>query len=128
MKVNGQSYRTIWFESNCLKLIYQPLLPHQFEIRTLNTSQEVIQAIREMWVRGAPAIGAAGAFGMVLTVLESTEAHYREYSKSGADLLRATRPTAKNLFVGIDRVFHQIQKDSIYSTLSNHIILIIQLK
>ena len=68
MKVNGQPHRTIWLEGHLVKLIYQPQIPHKFEIRSLATFQETAKAIREMWVRGAPAIGAAGAFGMVQAI------------------------------------------------------------
>ncbi|MGK5090515.1 S-methyl-5-thioribose-1-phosphate isomerase [Deltaproteobacteria bacterium TL4] len=115
MIVNGESYRTIWFEENTLKLIYQPILPHQFEIRSIKTHQEAAQAIEEMWVRGAPAIGAAGAFGMTLAILEANASNFQEYAQTAAARLRATRPTAKNLFVGIERVLQSIQASSSWS-------------
>ncbi|MBF0279965.1 MAG: S-methyl-5-thioribose-1-phosphate isomerase [SAR324 cluster bacterium] len=104
MKVNGQPYRTIWLEGKLVKLIYQPQIPHKFEIRTLQSYQETAHAIQEMWVRGAPAIGAAGAFGMVQAVLAASPHNYQSFVADAAEVLKNTRPTAQNLFFEIDQV------------------------
>ncbi len=74
MKVNGKNYRTIWpgpRNSETVFAINQNKLPFSFEILMLNSSSDVISAIKDMAVRGAPLIGAAGAFGVYLSALEA---------------------------------------------------------
>ena len=56
MKIQGKSYRTIWFDSNIVKIIDQTKLPHQFTIKDLKTVKDAINAIKTMEVRGAPLI------------------------------------------------------------------------
>ncbi len=105
MLVNNQPYRTVWLEGSTVRLIDQRLLPHRFEIVGMPRHEETARAIREMIVRGAPAIGAAGAFGLVQVVLEAPDGPGRDaYINAGEALLRATRPTAQNLFYALDRV------------------------
>ena len=58
--------RTIFWENNELKMIDQRRLPAALEIVAFRGHKEVAQAIKDMVVRGAPAIGAAGAFGLAL--------------------------------------------------------------
>ncbi|MBF0286808.1 MAG: S-methyl-5-thioribose-1-phosphate isomerase [SAR324 cluster bacterium] len=110
MNVNGKPYRTIWLEGDIVKIIHQPFIPHEFEISSLRTHQETATAIQEMWVRGAPAIGAAGVLGMVQAMLHSTPDNYRKFTVDAADLLKNTRPTAQNLFFEIDQVLHCIEQ------------------
>ena len=73
MRVNGQHFRTIWLQENSsiIKIIDQRFLPHQFIIKDLHSVEEVVQAIKEMQVRGAGLIGAAAGYGMYLAVLEA---------------------------------------------------------
>src|SRR5512146_1979743 len=105
MKVNGKPYRTIWMEGTVVKMIDQPRLPHFFEIVDASGYQDTAKAIREMVVRGAGAIGAAGGFGMAQVVFEAPEGHgFADFVDHGAVVLRGTRPTAQNLFYAIDRV------------------------
>ena len=54
MKINGKSYKTIWFEDNLVKIIDQTKLPHQFIIKELKSVNDAINAIKIMEVRGAP--------------------------------------------------------------------------
>ena len=63
--------RTIWWESNTVKMIDQRILPLRFEILSYTHYEDVAEAIAEMVVRGAPAIGAAGGYGMALAALHS---------------------------------------------------------
>jgi translation initiation factor eIF-2B subunit alpha/methylthioribose-1-phosphate isomerase len=93
MKIEGKEYRSLWVEGKLVKFIDQRKLPYTFEIFTARTVDEVAFAIREMVVRGAPAIGAAAVYGMALG--------QKEMQKS-AELLRATRPTAYDLFYAIE--------------------------
>ena len=107
--------RTIeWHESplgaggrGVVKMIDQRLLPHEVVIRSYADYREVAAAIRTMVIRGAPAIGAAAAFGMALAGLQSTAADraglWRDL-ETAADALRQSRPTAVNLFWAIDRM------------------------
>jgi len=99
--------RTIFWENNELKMIDQRILPGRFEVRSYRGYKEVAQAITDMVVRGAPAIGAAAAFGLALAGFESAS---NSTSSLIADLqsasatLKAARPTAVNLAWALDRV------------------------
>ena len=65
--------RTLYWEDGQLKMIDQRILPNRFEIVSLHDAHVVAQAIRDMTVRGAPAIGAAAAFGLALAGFRSEE-------------------------------------------------------
>ncbi len=83
-----------------LKMIDQRVLPSRFEIIHLDTYQSVSEAIKNMTVRGAPAIGVAAAFGMVLAALQSRAADLagmRTDLNAPAQELEASRPPAVNL-------------------------------
>ena len=71
MKVDGKDIRTIWLDDNdkIVKIIYQRKLPHEFVIEDLNTVDDAITAIKDMYVRGAPLIGATGAYAVYLALL-----------------------------------------------------------
>jgi S-methyl-5-thioribose-1-phosphate isomerase len=105
MKIDGKQYRTVWMEDGEVVMIDQPKLPHHFGLFRAPDHRETARAIREMIVRGAPALGQAAAYGMAQVYREAPEGAGRaDYIANGADLLRATRPTAQNLFYAIDRV------------------------
>jgi len=99
--------RTVFWEDDQLKMIDQRILPGRFEVLSFKDHVSVAQAIKDMVVRGAPAIGAAAAFGLAL-------AGYESASTSTVDLLadlqassvtlKAARPTAVNLAWAVDRV------------------------
>ncbi|MCX7609386.1 MAG: S-methyl-5-thioribose-1-phosphate isomerase [Anaerolineales bacterium] len=102
--------RTIFWEDNCLKMIDQRRLPGALEIAVCRTHREVAEAIRNMTVRGAPAIGAAAAFGMALAALESRARSVealRADLEAAARLLKQSRPTAVNLAWAVDRVLRK---------------------
>ncbi len=63
--------RTVFWENNELKMIDQRILPARFEVVSYRGHKEVARAITDMVVRGAPAIGAAAAFGLALAGFES---------------------------------------------------------
>ncbi len=106
MKVDGKHYRTVWMEGSTVRMIEQRNLPHTFEILDLPNHGDTAFSISDMAVRGAGAIGATGAYGMAQVVLEAPddEEAFKAYLQQGAAELRATRPTAQNLFYGIDTV------------------------
>jgi methylthioribose-1-phosphate isomerase len=99
--------RTIELRDGVVRMIDQRKLPHQLVIAELRDYQTVARAIKEMWIRGAPALGAAAAFGLALAALESQAATRDELLREldeAAQALRATRPTAVNLRWALDRV------------------------
>ncbi|MDC0858747.1 S-methyl-5-thioribose-1-phosphate isomerase [Pelagibacteraceae bacterium] len=105
MKIEGKSYRTIWFDNNTVKIIDQTKLPHQFIIKDLKTSKDAINAIKTMEVRGAPLIGATAAYGLVLSIIEKNDLSFLK--KTSEDLI-ASRPTAINLKWAIDRMMKKL--------------------
>ncbi len=108
MLVDGTHYRTVWLEDGVVKLIDQPRLPHEFRIVDMATHQDTARAISTMIVRGAGAIGATGAAGMAQAALEAPDDGFEAYIQAAANTLRNTRPTAQNLFYGIDTVLAAI--------------------
>lgn len=113
MKINNQDYRTIWEKSETnIQIIDQRFLPHELVIEDLKTMEQAADAIREMHVRGAPLIGATAAYGMYLAVLNADESRLEEEILNAEKILKATRPTAVNLFIAIDTVLEAIQKES----------------
>jgi len=107
MKINGKSYKTIWFENNLVKIIDQTKLPHQFLIKELKTVKDSINAIKHMEVRGAPLIGATAAYGLVLSIIENNNPSYLK--KSSEELINS-RPTAINLKWAVDRMMKKLLK------------------
>ena len=100
MLIDGREYRSVWFEDGKLYLIDQRKLPFSFEIFIAKNVEEVAFAIREMVVRGAPAIGATAAYGVVL----AKEGKIDE----AIDKLKNTRPTAHDLFYALDYMKKEI--------------------
>jgi len=99
--------RTVFWEDNQLKMIDQRVLPARFEIIAYSDHRSVANAIRDMVVRGAPAIGAAAAFGLALAGYESASSSSRELIadlQAASATLKAARPTAVNLAWAIDRI------------------------
>ena len=82
MKIEGKSYKTIWFENNLVKIIDQTKLPHQFVIKDLKTVKDAVNAIKTMEVRGAPLIGVKAAYGLALAAQEN---NYIEFIKKSAE-------------------------------------------
>ena len=107
MLVNNQNYRTVWMQDNSVYMINQQLLPHKFEIYEAKNHLETANAIKTMIVRGAPAIGATGAFGIAQAALEFTGKDFEIFKihlRKAEQVLKSTRPTANDLFFGIDFV------------------------
>ena len=78
-------YKTLWLEGRNVKMINQLRIPHKFEIVTLKNYKETAEAIRNMTVRGAGAIGISGAYGVYQAVCEANEKNYLQYVKNAAD-------------------------------------------
>mmetsp|Transcript_8883 Transcript_8883/g.16333 ORF Transcript_8883/g.16333 Transcript_8883/m.16333 type:complete len:382 (+) Transcript_8883:153-1298(+) len=93
-------YRSVFWKNDKLNMVDQPKLPNSFEIVTCDTVEEVAKCIKTMVVRGAPAIGAAGSYGMYLAVRDADLADQKAFIaalESAKLLLDAARPTAVNL-------------------------------
>lgn len=116
MKVQGKAYRTVWVELEPealagspapfkVRMIEQRQLPHDFQVVDLSDHRETARAIREMIVRGAPAIGASAAYGLAQVYAEAPQGSGRaEYVAEGYERLRSSRPTAQDLFTMLKAV------------------------
>lgn len=112
MNIKGKHYQTIWLHpdnENIVQIIDQRWLPHQFVIADLKTVDDVCVAIKDMWVRGAPLIGAAAAWGMYLATVEVPASCARDFffEECYGRLLK-TRPTAVNLKWALDEMLKAI--------------------
>ena len=105
MKIEGKSYKTIWFVNNLVKIIDQTKLPHKFVIKDLKNVKDAINAIKTMEVRGAPLIGATAAYGLVLSIIEKNDLSFLK--KSSEELINS-RPTAINLKWAVDRMMKKL--------------------
>ena len=99
MKIEGKDGRALWFKDDVIIFIDQRKLPYKLEYFTAKTVKDCAFAIKDMVVRGAPAIGAAAAYGMVLGEKRIDQT---------AEILRKTRPTAHDLFYAIDYMIDKI--------------------
>lgn len=115
-------YQTIYFNGK-LRLLDQTKLPNKVEYVDCRTQYEVYSAIKCMQVRGAPAIGIAAAYGLVLAIdnlilsngndPKNWDETLNELKKQG-ELLKQARPTAVNLSLAVDRIL-QIAKDETHN-------------
>jgi methylthioribose-1-phosphate isomerase len=113
MKIDGKDLRPIWLDSklNVVKIIDQRRLPHEFVIEDLKTVDDVIRAITEMYVRGAPLIGVTAAYGVYLAALNSPVHEVEnDYLIKECTKLKAARPTAVNLAWAVDNVLSEVLK------------------
>ena len=108
MKIDGQSYRTIWLAEDgwSVEIIDQTKLPHQFETERLRSLDDAAHAIRAMLVRGAPLIGATAAYGVALAMRSDSSDAGLDHAY---DVLLATRPTAVNLRWALDDMRVRLQ-------------------
>jgi methylthioribose-1-phosphate isomerase len=114
MKVNGKNLRTIWLDSDkkTVKIIDQRQLPHELRIVDLQTVDDVIMAIKDMYVRGAPLIGVTGAYGVYLAALNAPDPQVKDaYLMTACERLKSTRPTAVNLAWAVDTVLAAVLKE-----------------
>src|SRR5205085_10091447 len=98
------SVQPIRWLDNSLQLLDQRKLPREVVWVTCRDAHEVAAAIRDMVVRGAPAIGVAAAFGVALAALRGDDV------RAAAAELRAARPTAVNLMWAVDRMMRRLSE------------------
>ena len=103
MRIDGRDTRTIWLgeDGTAVVVIDQRALPHRFALRTLRSDAEAAEAIADMTVRGAPLIGATGAYGLALAM--AADPGDGNFAAAYGRLLVA-RPTAVNLRWALDRM------------------------
>jgi methylthioribose-1-phosphate isomerase len=104
--------KTIWWndENSSVMLIDQTLLPTEYKVIEITEVSRLADAIRRLEVRGAPALGVAGAFGVALSAARCvSDVEFDETIASDAALLKSTRPTAVNLAWGVDKVLRSME-------------------
>ncbi len=104
--------KTLEWRGDALRIIDQTRLPTEQVYLDLRTVPDVAEAIKTLRVRGAPAIGIAAAFGVVLGVLaaDDTPEASRAAAEQAIEELAATRPTAKNLFWALQRMRRVVEQ------------------
>ncbi len=105
--VVNSSLRTVEWKDNKVVMIDQTKLPNQLVFVEFDDFNQVADAIRTLVVRGAPAIGVSGAFGLALSVLQSKATSKDELLsdlEKARKILFETRPTAVNLAWGLEKI------------------------
>ncbi len=100
--------RPIWWDGDAVMILDQRLLPHKHKVLRCTTVDEVIRAIKTMAIRGAPAVGIAGAMAAALAARAITAADVRTFFRKfshACQRIRAARPTGNNLTWAVDAVF-----------------------
>jgi methylthioribose-1-phosphate isomerase len=107
MLVNGVALRPVRAlpGQQAIEVIDQRLLPHRLQMRPLSSPRDVFVAIREMWVRGAPLIGAVAAYGLAMQAGRDAN---ESALQTTANFLKGARPTAVNLAWALDRLLAQL--------------------
>ena len=100
--------KTIEWVNDCSRMVNQTLVPYEYKMVDIKTSRDMFDAIRNMIVRGAPAIGIAGAHGVVLAAMEiekktQDKTEFLTELQKHAEYLKSARPTAVNLMWAVDK-------------------------
>ena len=106
-----ESFRTIWLKADdpkVVQIIDQRLLPHEYCIHDLRSWQDGLVAIRDMYVRGAPLIGATAAWSLYLAALNDKPA--AQAVRTAAAALLEARPTAVNLHWAVQRILEIVDR------------------
>ena len=107
--------QTISWRGNAVVMIDQRALPHEEHYITCRTYQDVIDAINDMAIRGAPAVGIAAAMGIALGTLHAPEEQMKTVFYRICEAFAHTRPTAVNLFWAIDRMKARFEGESAFA-------------
>ena len=105
MLVGDKFYQTVWMEGTSVFMIQQNLLPFEFKIHECPTYWDTCMAITDMTVRGAGALGAAAGYAMAQAFLLSSHKTKALTIREARQDIEHTRPTAKNLFYAVERVY-----------------------
>ena len=104
---SSDGFQTLRWREERLELIDQRALPGRVDYHVCHTAADVARAIRDMIVRGAPAIGCAAAYGIALEAARLRDAAPADFLAAldrACDALAASRPTAVNLFWALERM------------------------
>ena len=99
--------RTIEWKNNGIKIIDQTKLPGELKYTHIKDLKSLFRAIKELKVRGAPALGVAAALGVYLGIKDSKAKYFGDFSRElhkTANYIASSRPTARNLFWGIEKM------------------------
>lgn len=110
MKLNGIYRRSIERVEGGIEILDQRVLPREIKLVTLSTLEQAATAIKEMWVRGAPLIGATAAYGLCFALEQKIDL------QKAYDTLLATRPTAINLKWSLDQMMAVLKADASIET------------
>ena len=119
------SLKTVEWKDNSLIMIDQTKLPNVLEYVTYTDFNQVADAIRSLVVRGAPAIGVSGAFGLALATLQSTATEKDEmilFLENAKKILFETRPTAVNLAWGLEKIMKVAYQAATVEEIRNNVI------
>jgi methylthioribose-1-phosphate isomerase len=114
MRAGDKKLRTIWLDpyKRIVKIIDQRRLPHELVIVDLKTVDDVIEAIKDMYVRGAPLIGVTGAYGVYLAALNAPDNQVDdEYLTKECNRIKSARPTAVNLAWAVNKMLAEVLKE-----------------
>lgn len=119
--------KTIEWTNNISRMIDQTLLPKEFKLVDIKTVEEMYDAIKIMIVRGAPAIGIAGAHGVALAAIEAKKKYsdrkdFDKYVREKGEYLKSSRPTAVNLMWAVDKQLEILNKDECISEITQLLI------
>jgi methylthioribose-1-phosphate isomerase len=106
-------------------MIDQTKLPNVLEYVTYTDYNQVAEAIRTLVIRGAPAIGVSGAFGLALAALQSNATEKKElisYLENAKKILFETRPTAVNLIWGLDKIMDVANQATTVEEIRNNVV------
>lgn len=106
--------KTIEWTDNLSRMVDQTLVPYEYKMVDIKSAKEMFDAIQKMIVRGAPAIGIAGAHGLALAAMElapkfSDKSEFLNELKKYGEYLKSSRPTAVNLMWAVDKQFELAQ-------------------
>jgi methylthioribose-1-phosphate isomerase len=104
--------RTVWWEKGKVILINQKKLPEEVVYMECEDYHRVAESIKTLEIRGAPAIGIAAAMAMALAAYKSSATSRHALHKGlteAAEVIKSTRPTARNLFWAVERVLHKAE-------------------
>ena len=119
------SLRTVEWKDNKLVMIDQTKLPNELVFVEFSDYKDVANAIRNLVVRGAPAIGVSGAFGLALAALQSkaiTKEELIEDLEKAKKILFETRPTAVNLKGGLEMIMKVANEGKIVSEIKEFVV------
>ena len=122
------SINSIIWENQTLKLLDQTKLPLRIGYVDCKTHKEVAKCIKNMIVRGAPAIGVAAAYGVALAAKEFSGESKNDFMSKlhkAGEILKSTRPTAVNLFWAVDKMY-KAAKDNETASTQEEIVLILE--